>query len=143
MIAVNNSPYEISINKRTLYTNFEKGNIFLVYNGYEEDEDGFLLIPDTEEGWLKNYLTAMVKKNIIETVLANSDNTTNEQFLYTLYAQQAQDAYVKAMGEMKLKRVLQGMKNYKSKLKREISVYNFGRYTYNNRYGSRTEFIIL
>jgi hypothetical protein len=141
--AVKDSPYEISINKRTLYTNFEKGSIFMVYNGYEEDDDGFLLIPDTEEGWLKKYLVAMVKRNIIEDVLANSDNTTNEQFLYTLYLQQSNEFFNKAMGEMKLKRVLQGMNAYKRKLKKEISVYNFGDYSYNNRYRSRTEFIIL
>lgn len=139
---VTSSPYEISINQRTLYTNFKEGNIFMVYNGYEEDEDGFILVPDTEEGWLRKYLIAMVKKNIIEDVLANSDNTTNEQFLYTLYIQQSDEYFKKAMGEMKLKRVLQGMGNYKNKLRKEISVYNFGEYSYNNGIQNRTEFII-
>lgn len=140
--SVKQSPYEISINNKTIYTNFDKGNIFLVYNGYEEDDDGFVIIPETDQGWLKEYLVNMVKRNIIENVLANSDNTTNEQFLYTLYLQKENDAFIKAMGEMKLKRVLYGIEHYKHKVKRELSVYNFGTYSHNH-IGNRTEFIVL
>ena len=59
---MNSSTYEISINNNTVYTNFKDGNIFMVYNGYEEDEEGYILIPDTLEGNLSKYLKAYVKK---------------------------------------------------------------------------------
>lgn len=122
------SPYEISINNKTIYTNFKEGTIFLVYNGLEEDEDGFLIIPetDTDEQWLNRYLLAKIKRMIIERILTNSDNNTNEQFLYKMYFEEEQNTYPKAMGELKMKKVMMGLNNYRRKIKKEFSVYNFG-----------------
>ena len=138
----NNAVHEISINNKTIYTNFKDGNIFLVYNGYEEDEDGFVIIPDTDQGWMKEYIVNMVKRNIIEEVLINSNNTSNEQFLYGIFSQKEQDAFTKTMGELKMKRVIGGLKKYKQQIKREYAVFNFGDYSSNTAI-SRTEFIIL
>lgn len=130
---MNSSTYEISINNNTVYTNFKDGNIFMVYNGYEEDEEGYILIPDTLEGNLSKYLKAYVKKRIIEDLLNNSDNTTNEQFLYTLYSQEEVQFFTKTVGEIKMSKILGSFKKYKNKINKEFSVFNFGSYSYNNR----------
>ena len=130
---MNSSTYEISINNNTVYTNFKDGNIFMIYNGYEEDEEGYILIPDTLEGNLSKYLKAYVKKRIIEDLLNNSDNTTNEQFLYTLYSQEESQFFTKTVGEIKMSKIIGSFKKYKNKINKEFSVFNFGSYSYNNR----------
>lgn len=139
---VTDSKHEISINNKTLYTNFREGKVFMVYNGYEEDEDGMLIIPETTENNIIRYLTAYVKKKILEEIFNNSDNTTNEQFLYSMYMQEEQTYFTKTMGELKMKRVLQGMNKYKSQIKKQFQVYNFGEFSYNN-FGNRVGFITL
>jgi hypothetical protein len=140
--SVYDAPNEISIQNKTIYTNFKEGSIFMVYNGYEEDEEGFIIIPETEEGHLNKYLQAYVKKQIIFELLTNSDNTTNEQFLFGVLERDETIFFAKASGEMKMKRVLGSIDNYKKKIKRQFSVYDFGRYTHNHS-GHRTEFIVL
>jgi hypothetical protein len=139
---MNDSTYEISINNKTLYTNFEEGNIFMIYNGYEEDEDGFIMIPDTAEGNLMKYIKAYVKKRIIEDLLNNSDNTTNEQFLYTLYAEEERQFFTKTVGEIKMSKVMNSLNVYRNKIKKEFSVFNFGNYSYNNSGRNNIEFIV-
>lgn len=139
-LSIHDSPYEISINQKTLYTNFKDGNIFIIYNGYEEDDNGFVIIPETEENNILRYLTAYVKKKIIEELLINSDNTTNEQFLYQMFSQEEQLYFGKTIGELKMKKVLNSLKNYKNKIKKEFSVYNYGNYSNNHNI---IEFIVV
>lgn len=136
-----NSEHEISINNKTLYTNFKKGKIFIIYNGYEEDEDGYVIIPDSKEGNIIKYLKALIKRKIIEDLLINSDNTTNEQFLYQMFMQEEQNFLTKAMGEIKMSKILAGVENYKKKIKREFEVYDFDKNNYTNR--NRIEFIVV
>ena len=141
-LSVHNSPYEISINRKTLYTNFKEGNIFLIYNGYEYDDDGFLIIPDTEENNLSKFLLASIKRKIIEELMANSDNNTNEQFLLSVYIAEEDLYRRRTMGELKMKRVLHGIKSYQSKIRRQFAVYDFGTYSHNHR-GNRIEFLVV
>ena len=141
-LSINNAPYEISINNKTLYTNFKEGTIFLIYNGYEHDEDGFIIIPETEENNILKYVRAYVQASIVRETFGNSDNTTNEQFLYTLYSQERDKYLTRSTGELKLKRVLDGMGSYRSKINKEYSVYDFGSYSKNNN-RNRTDFIVL
>lgn len=141
-LSIHDAPYEISINNKTLYTNFKEGNIFLIYNGYEEDEGGKVIIPETDEGNLYQYLLAYVKKQIILDLLTNSDNTTNEQFLFGIFERDENKYLPQAMGEIKMKRVLASMDNYKRKIKKEFAVYDYGKYSHNH-IGNRTEFIVL
>lgn len=142
-LSVHDALNEISINNKTIYTNFKEGNIFIVYNGYEEDEDGFLIIPDTDEGNLVKYLKAYVKKQIVFDIMTNSDNTTNEQFLFQVYERDANLYLARATGEIKLKRVLASISDYKKKIKKQFSVYNYGKYTYNNTDNNRIGFIVV
>lgn len=141
-LSVHNAVNEISINRKTLYTNFKEGNIFMVYNGLEYDEDGMLIIPDTEEGNLSKFLLASVKRKIVEQLVANSDNTTNEQILLQLYVQEESTYRNKTMGELKMKRVLNGIKDYKNKIKKQFAVYDFGTYSHNHQ-GNKIEFLVV
>ena len=115
----------------------------MIYNGYEEDEDGFIMIPDTAEGNLMKYIKAYVKKRIIEDLLNNSDNTTNEQFLYTLYAEEERQFFTKTVGEIKMSKVMNSLNVYRNKIKKEFSVFNFGNYSYNNSGRNSIEFIVI
>lgn len=124
-LSVNDSPYEISINKNHIYTNFKSGQIFLVYNGLEEDEDGFIMIPETAENNIYKFLKAYVIREFLKRMFANSDNTTNEQFLYQMYDRDAEKYQMKAGGELRMARVLPQMSNYSRKIRREFEIYNF------------------
>jgi len=139
--SVTQSPYEISINQKTLYTNFKEGNVFIVYNGYEEDEEGFIIIPETEENNLEKYLRAYVKKEIVFKMLENSDANTNEQFLFQVYTSDMEKYRSRAIGEFKMKKVLGNINNYKRKIQKQFEVYNFGGYSTGNK--NITEFIVL
>lgn len=129
-LQVKNSPYEISINNKTLYTNFNSGVIYMIYNGYPEDDEGFVEIPETDNGNLETFLQYYVKRNIVEQILGNSDNTTNEAQLYQLFQSQEQQYFSLAKTELKFKNIGIGLKNYANKIKREFKVYNFGQNNY-------------
>lgn len=131
---------EISINGKTVYSNFKEGNIFLVYNGYEEDEEGFLIIPESEENNLEKYLRAYIKKEIIRKILENSDNTTNEQLLLSMYQEDLNTYKTRTVGEYKMKSVMRSVGKYKQELRKEFEVYNFGSFSRNQR--NRIEFIV-
>ena len=119
--SIKNSPYEINILKgKTLQANFDTGNIFIRYKGFEEDEDGFIEIPETYNGYLEEYITNEIKSNILEDVIANGDAVTNEATLLGYYAQKARDNKVKAMTELKAKNFSkEALRKYKNKLKTE------------------------
>lgn len=70
-----NSPYEINIIGKTLHTNFKSGDVYLRYKGLEMDEDGLVIIPDTDKNELETYLMYFVKRNIYEIVAGNNDDT--------------------------------------------------------------------
>lgn len=125
-VKLKKSPYQISINKRTLHCNFTDGYVFVIFNGYEEDEDGFVEIPDTNNGWLKQYIDYHVKRRIIEDVLTNSDNSTNEVSLYQLFQTNELQCYSNAKTELKFKGINSAINKYKKKIKREMSIYNIG-----------------
>jgi hypothetical protein len=81
------SEYEISINNKTLYTNFPEGTVYLQYYGMELDENGYYLIPETPRGDLAMYIETHLKKRIFENVLANGDDK-NVGALLQYYAAQ-------------------------------------------------------
>lgn len=122
-----------------MYTNFREGNIFLTYNGYEEDEEGFIIIPETEEGNLEKFLKAYTQKEIIKTMFLNSDNTTNEQFLYSIYAGESELYKARTMGEFKMNKLLYSLRNtYPNQLKKEFSLYG----TQSDKNYNRIEFLV-
>ena len=140
-LSIKNTPHEISVNNKTIYANFKEGKIFMIYNGYEHDEDGFIIIPEESENIMK-YLKASVKKNLMLNFMENSDATSNENTLYTLYATDEDKYYRRTVGEIKLKKVLNGMDNYRAKIKKEFAVYNFGEYSTNNK-SNKIDFLVI
>lgn len=138
--SVNNAQNEISINEKTIYTNFKEGSVFIVYNGYEEDEDGFIMIPESKEDNLFKFLRAYVKREIIRKILENSDNTTNEQFLFSLYDSDVKLYQPKVSGSLKMKKILGGINHYNNKINKEFGVYNFGSFSHNQ--SNRIDFLV-
>lgn len=134
---LSNLKNKISINNKTLYASFNKGSIFIVYNGFEEDDDGYVMIPETNQGYLKMYIEYYVKRRIIEDIISNSDNTTNESTLYQLFQTQELQYFSLARTEMKFKDIGIGLNNYKNRIKREFSLYNFGGKSLIEKYGVR------
>lgn len=135
------SPFEISINGKHLYANFKEGNILITYNGYEEDEEGFVIIPETPENHIIKYLRAYVSKEIIKRMFINSDNTTNEQTLYQLFDVEANLYFRKTLGEIKMNKVLGTLKHYGRNLLRKIEVYDYGVYSTEGR--DRIGFLVV
>lgn len=85
------SPYEINIIGKTLYTNFKEGDVYVKFKGLELDEDNLVVIPDTDKGELETYLTYFVKRNIFEIAMANGDDTNvSNLFKYYLEAERMQ-----------------------------------------------------
>jgi len=135
------SPFEISINGKYLYTNFKEGTILITYNGYEEDDEGFVIIPETSENHIIKYLRAYVSKEIIKRMFINSDNTTNEQMLYQLFDAEANLYFRKTLGEIKMGKVLNTLEHYGRNLLKRIEVYNYGEYSTNSN--DRVGFLVV
>lgn len=123
--AVKDSPYEINIKGNTIYANFKEGSIYIKYKGLEEDDDGFIIIPDSEMGHVEKYVTAHVLSEIMLQSLMNSDNTTNEQTLYSETLRRESDYKALAITELKFKGLGKAMNKYKKVVKREFNTFNF------------------
>lgn len=68
---VQDCPYEISINKNTLYANFERGKIYMQFYGLPIDENKELEIPTSHQGYLEQYVDAFIKRKFFEKEMAN------------------------------------------------------------------------
>lgn len=141
-LKIYDSPHEININDKVLYANFKEGSIYMIYKGFEEDDEGFIIIPATDQDWLFEYLSYHVKRKLIEDLLSNSDNTSNEYSLYQLYKQNELDSFANARTELKFKNMKIGLQNYAKKVKSEFNVYNFGGYRSVYR-GSKIDIIAI
>lgn len=84
------SANEITINKNTLYTNFDSGTIFIEYYGTPADEQGLPIIPDTPQGHVELYVEYYIKLRILEDIIANSDDT-NVVNLFNYYVSKERD----------------------------------------------------
>lgn len=122
---IKNSQYEISIKGNTLYANFNEGNILIEYKGLEEDDDGFIVIPDSDMGHLYKYVEAYVGSELMFTLIANSDNTTNEMTLYQELLRQTAEYKSLATVELKFKGLDKAFNKYKRVVKKEFNTFNF------------------
>lgn len=136
-----NSPNEISINNKYLYTNFKEGSIFMVYNGYDEDDDGFVIIPETPGNNVYKFLKAYVIKELIKILMINGDLTGVEQNLLSLYTQESMLYLQKASGELRMARIFPNMKNYSKKIRKEFQVFDYGHNTFKG--GDKVGFIVV
>lgn len=75
---------EISIRNLKIYTNYKKGNIYLIYFGLEHDEDGDIIIYDTPRGALLRYVEDYIKYKAVEKIVLNQDDTNLASMLSLL-----------------------------------------------------------
>lgn len=89
----------ISIQNSHIYTNFERGSIYLSYNAFPVDEEtGLPLIPDNVR--IEKCIEYYIKKNIIESLWVNSDADVAQKVPY--FNQQYMQALGDAQYETKL-----------------------------------------
>jgi hypothetical protein len=98
---IRESPYEININRNTLHANFDKGPIYMQYYGLPVDEDGQLLIPNTENGHLETFLEYHVKERLIERLMMSSDGAGLAS-MFNIIAQKKSVALKNASSELKM-----------------------------------------
>jgi len=85
---VHSSPYEITINQNTIYTNFKEGSIFVRYYGFEMDDAGKPYIPESPHERLETFLTYHLKRKIFEDLWLNSDDAGIENKIQYLLSQE-------------------------------------------------------
>ena len=124
-LKIKECPYEISIKGNTIYTNFKEGTIYITYKGFEEDDDGMVIIPESTMGHVEKYVNAYVSSELMFQMLANSDNTTNEQTLYGELLRQVGEYKALAVTELKFKGMDRAINKYKKVIKKEFNSFNF------------------
>lgn len=97
---VKDNPREISIRNLKLYTNYPKGNVYMIYYGLEYDEDGDILITDTSRGALATYVEDFIKYKVVEKIVINQDDT-NLSSMIGLLKQNMKDSYILAQADAK------------------------------------------
>ncbi len=95
-----NSPWEINIVNNMLQTNFAKGYIYLQYASLPSDENGELIIPETQHNHLYNYIMYHCKAIIIEKLMGNNDDP-NLINMYKIYSAKESEYFSLAMTETK------------------------------------------
>lgn len=104
----NTSPHEISITNGMLNTNFSTGVVYLWYKGFDQDENGDIIIPETWNAMLIDYLEWYVKYRIALDLIANNRNAQTLKELLPIYKQELTDAKIKAQREAKFSRINSG-----------------------------------
>lgn len=94
------SPWEINILNNKIQTNFIKGYIYIQYAGLPVDEDGDLVIPESPNGLLQEYLMYHCKAKLLENLMGNGDEA-NLRNMYDLYARKEREFFSLAMSEVK------------------------------------------
>lgn len=126
-LKIHSSPYEINIVKgNILQTNFTKGSVFIKYKGYSTDEEGFITIPDTNNGHLRSYIINELIKQTMISIIAGGDATSGEANIMSLFAQLSMDSKTLAMSELKASSFSpSAIKKLKNRMKREHSKFSF------------------
>lgn len=92
--------YDITISGNTMYTGFD-GFIYIVYRATPKDEDGLPYIPETDLGYLEDYVETYIKMKIFENAAVNG-LVQGAGEAYKLYAQQEPGKFARAMKELKM-----------------------------------------
>lgn len=92
---------EINILGETIQTNFTTGYIYIQYLALPSDDDGDLIIPETQHNHLQKYIMYYVKAKILENIIANEDDPGKGQLL-TYFNAKANEAFSLAMTETKM-----------------------------------------
>jgi hypothetical protein len=92
----------ISINNRTLNTNFKEGTIYMKYNSLP-NIDGEIAIPIITTGDIYKFIENEIKYKVAENLIINNKNPTGLAQLFQTYAQNSRGLFVLAQGEAKWK----------------------------------------
>lgn len=90
---------EINITSDYIYTNFEEGDIYIVYESLQEDEDGEIIVPDYTN--LIEYLIATASYKLLRGLVINSE-ANNLVNVLSLLKQESESAYIKATTQVKM-----------------------------------------
>lgn len=94
------SPWEINIVNDYIQTNFKTGYIYIQYLSLPTDEDGDLIIPDTPNGHLLEYLMYHCKAKLMENLMGNGDDP-NLINMFQIYSAKEREYLSLAMTETK------------------------------------------
>lgn len=72
---------EINIKGDYLYANFKEGTIYMRYDGFVKDEDGFIIIPETQHSRLKEYLIYYCRTRVLEDLIIGDDDPNKVRML--------------------------------------------------------------
>lgn len=121
-------PNQISINKRTVQTNFKEGNIYIQFNSLPTDEDGEIVIPEYTTGDLLKYIENYVKIKITEDLILKNRNPQGAGTLLQSWYQQRVMLRNAAKSECNYHGLPKNWnKGYKKRLQLETSQYNLPR----------------
>ena len=96
-----NSPYEVNIYNRHLQTNFVTGHIYMQYYGLPTNDEGEIIVPDTQHDELKEFLIYLAQEEVLYRVLM-SDDDPNVGNKFSLVKQLTEDARQLAYTETKM-----------------------------------------
>lgn len=90
----------IRLKGNTLTTEFKEGFIYIIYKAMPMDEEGNLIIPETQHDYLREHLEYHLKAKLVEQWLLNNDDPNLGNKLQFL-KQQENDTFELAMSEAK------------------------------------------
>lgn len=88
-----------------IQANFKEGSIYMQYDGLACDEDGNILIPETQHNRLQEYLIYYCRKRILEDLIHEEPAKAN---LLQYYQREADKAFGLAMTEVKFEALGKG-----------------------------------
>lgn len=75
---------EITITNNTINANFKSGSVYLLYKGFVTDDDGYIDVPETRNGYLHAYLVQRLMNSVYEWLIINGENVNSIQALLQL-----------------------------------------------------------
>lgn len=76
-----NCKYEFSLNGTKIHSNFKTGTIYINYKGFPEDEEGNLIIPETQRNKLIDYIKYTCIRRTLEAIFLSGDDGNVQQKL--------------------------------------------------------------
>lgn len=122
-------PHQISINNRTMQTNFREGKVYIQYNSLPVDEDGEIIIPEYTTSDLVKYIENYCKVKIAENLILNNKNPSGITQLVSMWMQQMIPLRNAAKSEVSFANLPKNWHvNYRKRLQLEVDNYNLPRF---------------
>lgn len=126
--------YSINIKQNIVMANFKSGSLYIQYYAVPADENGLPVIPETDNGYLEEYLEYMIKRKLLED--AALSEKANLFTMYNNYSQREDRLFPMAKADTSPLR-LKAFWDYIDKRRADVSKFeiNFGQGVSN--YGRR------